>query len=94
MTKFLARCRQSGSFIAGLLIGLAIVFATFALTETDSRAWRTVLTVGAPVILALGVALQVLVTAEPRRWLSTAATRRLSATPAVRAGSSLAAASA
>ena len=94
MTNFLARCRQSGSFIAGLLVGLSIVFAMFALTDTDSRAWRTVLTVGAPVILALGVALQVLVTAEPRRRLVTGAARRLPAIPAVRAGSSLTAASA
>ena len=77
MTTHLARCRQSGSFIAGLLIGVSIVFATFAATEADSGAWQTLLALGAPVILLLGLALQVLVTSKPRRGLATSTKRRV-----------------
>jgi hypothetical protein len=67
MTNLLARCPQSGSFVAGLFIGLAIVVAAFGLTEADSSAWRTFLVFGAPVVLVLGIALQTLVTATPHR---------------------------
>ena len=67
MTNFLARCRQSGSFIAGLLIGLSIAVATFGATEADASPWRNFLVYGAPVILVLGLALQILVTAKTLR---------------------------
>jgi hypothetical protein len=66
MTKLLALSRSSGSFIAGFLIGLSIVVGSFALTDMESRTWQWVLIFGTPVILALGLALQALVTAEPR----------------------------
>ena len=73
MKNHVARFRQSGSFIAGLLIGVAVVFATFAVAEADSSALQTFLLFGAPVILVLGFALQVLVTSRPRRWLAAGA---------------------
>lgn len=60
MTKLMARIRQSGSFIAGLLIGLAIVVATFAMADADSSAWEILWVFWAPGILALGLALHVL----------------------------------
>ena len=71
MTNSSARFRHLGSFTAGLLIGLSIVAGTFALTDADSSAWQTALVFGAPVILVLGLALQVLVTAKPKRRLAT-----------------------
>lgn len=64
MTNLLQQCRQAGSFTAGILIGLACVTAVFGATEADSSAWQTRLVVAAPVILALGLALQFLVTAK------------------------------
>jgi len=54
--------RRSGSFVAGLLIGLSIALATFALTDGNSGTWQIVLLVAAPALLALGFALQVLAT--------------------------------
>ena len=41
MKNHVARFRQSGSFIAGLLIGLAIVIATFAAADAEFSAWQT-----------------------------------------------------
>jgi hypothetical protein len=67
MTNLLARCGRSGSFIAGLLIGVAIVVATFAAIDAGSGTGQTFRILGAPVILVLGLALQVLVTAKSRR---------------------------
>jgi hypothetical protein len=64
MTSLLEQCRQTGSFAAGILIGLACVTAVFGATEADSSTWQTLLVVAAPVILALGLALQILVTAK------------------------------
>jgi hypothetical protein len=68
MTKLLALGRKAGSFIAGLLIGLSIVDGAFAVTDMESGGWQTVLIFGAPVILVLGLAVQVLVTARPGYW--------------------------
>ena len=73
MKNHVARFRQSGSFIAGLLIGIAVVFAAFAATEGNPGAWQTFLLFGAPVILVIGFALQVLVTSRPRPWLAASA---------------------
>ncbi len=67
MTNPTTRFRQSGSLVAGLLIGLAIVVATFAATDAASSAWQALLIFVAPAVLVLGLALQVLVTAAPRR---------------------------
>ena len=68
MTNPLARFRRSRSFIAGLLIGLSIVVIAFACTgaDSDSSARHASLVFGAPIILALGFALQVLATAKLR----------------------------
>jgi len=67
MTNPLARIRQSGSYIAGLLIGGSFVMGTFAAIVTDASGWQSYLLYGTPVLLALGFALQILVTAQPRR---------------------------
>jgi len=67
MTSLLKQCRQTGSLAAGLLIGLAFVTAAFGATEADSSAWQSLLVFAAPVILALGLALQILVTAKNLR---------------------------
>ena len=67
MTKCFARFKQSVSFIIGLLIGLSLVVTAFAGTNADSTAWRIIFVIGAPAILLLGFALQVLVSAERRR---------------------------
>lgn len=64
MTNLLACCRQSGSFAAGLLIGLAFAVAAFGATEADSSAWQTFLVFAAPVILLFGLALQIVVTSK------------------------------
>jgi len=61
----LARFRQAGSFVAGLLIGLSIVVAVSAMTIVEPSDWRTLWIFGAPVILALGLALQLVVTTKP-----------------------------
>ena len=67
MKNSLARFREAGSFIAGLVIGISIVVPVFAMMVADPSDWQTLLWVfGAPVILALGLTLQVVVTAKPR----------------------------
>jgi hypothetical protein len=66
MTNPSARLRQSGSFIAGLLIGVSIVTTAFAWTDIDSKAWQACLVLAAPVILVLGLALRRMVVASPR----------------------------
>ena len=66
MKNPLARCRQAGSFIAGLFIGLSIVIPVFAMMVSTPSDWQTFLVFGAPIILALGITLQVVITAKPR----------------------------
>ena len=62
-----ARFREAGSFIAGLLIGLSIVVPVFAMTVADPSDWQKMLWVfGALTVLALGLALQVVVTTKRR----------------------------
>ena len=63
----LARFRQAGSFIAGLFIGLSIVIPVFATMVANPGDWQTFLVFGAPMILALGITLEVVITAKPRR---------------------------
>jgi energy-converting hydrogenase Eha subunit A len=58
MNKALAGFRDTGSFIAGILVGLSIVVPVIALTGPNPTAWQTFSVFGAPIILALGVALQ------------------------------------
>lgn len=61
-----ARFRDAGSFIAGILIGLAIMTPVFALTVTNLTDWQMLLLLGAPVFLGLGIALQVVITMRVR----------------------------
>jgi hypothetical protein len=56
MNSPLVRCREAGSCVAGLLIGLSIVIAVFAVMEERSGDWLTILLFGAPIIFALGQA--------------------------------------
>jgi uncharacterized membrane protein (UPF0136 family) len=72
MNNSLARFREAGSFIAGLLIGLSIVVAVFAMTVADPDDWQTSWALGAPIILVLGFALQVVVTTKPTHRRMTA----------------------
>ena len=66
MTKSLANFRDLGSFIAGLLVGLSIVVAVFAMIDSDPGDWQVLWFFVAPIILALGIALQVLASNKPR----------------------------
>jgi hypothetical protein len=59
MNNALVRCRKAGSCVAGLLIGLSIVIAVFAVMEENSSDWLTILlfgalVFGAPILFALG----------------------------------------
>jgi hypothetical protein len=67
MKKTLGRFRDAGSFIAGILVGLSIVVPVIALTGANTTALQTFLVFGAPIILALGITLQAVLTA---RWSS------------------------
>ena len=75
MKSSLARFRQSGSFIAGSLIGLSVVLATFAVTDADANARQSFLVFGAPVVLVFGLMLQMLATAKSRRGIAPSAER-------------------
>jgi cytochrome c biogenesis protein CcdA len=66
MKSPLARFRQAGSFVAGFLIGLSIVVPVLAMMVASPGDWQTFLVFGAPIILALGITLQVVITAKPR----------------------------
>jgi multisubunit Na+/H+ antiporter MnhB subunit len=71
MKSTLARFREGGSFIAGLLIGISIVVAVFAMMIADPSDWQALWVFGAPIILALGLTLQFVVTAELRHRRTT-----------------------
>ena len=62
----LARFRDAGSFMAGILIGLSIMVPMFALMVVDLTEWRTFMLFGAPFILALGITLQAVITIKAR----------------------------
>lgn len=64
MKNYLARILDARSFIAGTLIGLSIVVSVFAWMEASTSHWQTLLLLSSPVILALGIALQALITAK------------------------------
>ena len=66
MKNPLGRFRQAGRFVAGLFIGLSIVLTVFAMMVASPSDWQTFLVFGAPIILALGITLQVVITAKPR----------------------------
>jgi Na+/melibiose symporter-like transporter len=65
--KNLATFRDARSLIAGLLIGLSIVVPIFAMTGADDGDRGTAWIVVAPIVLALGVVSQVVVTTRPRQ---------------------------
>ena len=65
MSNSLARFREAGSFIAGILIGLSVMVLVFALA-VDLTDWQMLLLFGAPIILALGITLHVIVIAKAR----------------------------
>jgi hypothetical protein len=68
MKTSLARFREAGSFIAGVLIGLSILAPVFAMMVVDAGAsW----VFGALIVLALGLALQVVATTKPRHRRTT-----------------------
>jgi len=67
MKKTLAGFRTAGSFIAGILLGVSIVVLVIALTGANTTDGQTFLVFGAPIILALGITLQAVVTAKSRR---------------------------
>jgi uncharacterized membrane protein YczE len=65
MKSPLARFRQVGSLVAGLLIGLSIVVAVSAVMVVEPSDWWTLWIFSAVIILALGLTLQVVVTTKP-----------------------------
>ena len=67
MKNSIANVREAGSFIAGLVIGLSILVPVFAMMVVDPSDWQMLWVFGAPIILALGLALQVVATAKPRQ---------------------------
>ncbi len=67
MKNTLAKCREAGSFIAGVLIGVSIVVTVIVMTVSEHNGWQTLEVSGALVVLTLGLALQVIVTAKARR---------------------------
>jgi Na+/melibiose symporter-like transporter len=71
MNSLLAGFWKAGSVIAGLLIGLSMVVPVFAMTGADPGTWQQIWVFGALVILALGLALQVVVTTKPRHRRTT-----------------------
>lgn len=63
----LTRLRDAGSFIAGLLIGVSLVITVFATTVVDAGRGQMVAVIVAPLVLALGLVLQVVVTRPSQR---------------------------
>ena len=66
MKSPLARFRQAGSFIAGLLIGVSIMMPMFAMMLTNADDWQMVCVFGTLIVLALGLKLQAVITIKPR----------------------------
>ena len=64
MNNALTRFREAGNFIAGILIGLSILAAVFAVTVVNSADWHLLWVFGAPILLALGLTLQRVVLAK------------------------------
>jgi len=73
MKNPVARFRQAGSFIAGVLIGVAIMIPMFAMMLTNPGDWQMVWVFGALVVLTLGLKLRT-IAIKPRR-------RRMIASP-------------
>jgi hypothetical protein len=58
--------RDAGSFIAGILIGLSIMVPVFAAMVVELTDWQLLLLLGAPIVLALGITMQFIITAKAR----------------------------
>jgi hypothetical protein len=67
MKNPLARFRQAGSFIAGLLIGLSIMIPMFGMIVADPGDWPMAWVFGSLIIVALAFTLQVVITTRPQR---------------------------
>ena len=71
MMKSSATFRDVSSFIAGGLVGLSIGVPVLAMMDEFTGAWQTLLVLGALIILALGITLQIAAThtnkPRPRR---------------------------
>jgi len=57
MKNSMTRFREAGSFVAGILIGLSIMVAVFAMMVVNSGGWQMSWVFGAPILLALGLTL-------------------------------------
>lgn len=66
MKRFPAKLRNVGSFTAGILVGLSLGVAAFAMMDVFPAEWQTLPIFGAFIILALGIALQIAATYRPR----------------------------
>ncbi len=75
MKKALRRFRDAGSFMAGILVGLSIVVPVIALTGANTTALQAFLVFGAPIILALGITLQAVLTARSSSLFNVASGR-------------------
>jgi formate/nitrite transporter FocA (FNT family) len=58
---------HTGSFVAGLLIGLSIVVPVVTTMGTNPADWLMYLVFAAPVIFALGLVFQVIITSAARQ---------------------------
>ena len=65
MKNSMTRFREAGSFVAGILIGLSIMVAVFAMMVVNSGGWQMSWVFGAPILLALGLTLQFVALAKP-----------------------------
>jgi hypothetical protein len=57
MKNSLTRFREAGSFVAGILIGLSITVAVFAMMVVNPGGWQMSWVFGAPILLGLGLTL-------------------------------------
>jgi formate/nitrite transporter FocA (FNT family) len=57
---------HTGSFVAGLLIGLSIVVPVVTTMGTNAADWLTYLVLAAPAIFVLGLTFQVIITSAAR----------------------------
>ena len=66
MKSRLARLPGAGSFVAGLVIGAAILTPVFATIVAEPGDWQALWILGALTLLALGFLLQAVVTARQK----------------------------
>jgi hypothetical protein len=66
LTNSPANLRDAGSFLAGVLIGVSLMVPVFALIVVNFSHWQAFLLFGAPILLALGITLQAVITAKAR----------------------------